>query len=46
MEIDINTLIPIGTFVIGAAWTLLVVLVEHLSTSREKSEGRVKGSGN
>jgi hypothetical protein len=33
MEFDINTLIPIGTFVIGTAWMLLVVFVEHLATS-------------
>jgi hypothetical protein len=35
MELDINTLIPVGTFLIGAAWMLLVVLVEHLTTSKE-----------
>ena len=33
MQLDINTLVPVVTFVIGAAWMLLVVLVEHLFTS-------------
>jgi hypothetical protein len=33
MDFDINTLIPVVTFVVGAAWMLLVVLVEYLTTS-------------
>lgn len=33
MALDVNTLVPVVTFVIGAAWMLLVVLVEHFSTS-------------
>jgi hypothetical protein len=33
MELDINTLIPVVTFVVGAAWMLLVVLVEYLTAS-------------
>ncbi len=33
MELNMETLIPVATFIVGATWMLLVVIVEHLTTA-------------
>jgi hypothetical protein len=34
MELDINTLIPIGTFAVSMIWLAVVVLFEHYTTAK------------
>lgn len=36
MQLDINLLIPVGTFAIGMVWVLVVVYFEHVTTAEQE----------